>query len=49
MDAWGVTPQVGAALCFPQANVCSLLHEGSPVTRGIKYVIRTDVMYDLGA
>ena len=49
MDAWGVAPQVGAALCFPQANVCSLLHEGSPVTRGVKYVIRTDVMYDLGA
>ena len=45
LEAWGVQPQMGAALCFPQANCASLLHEGSAVTRGAKYVIRTDVLY----
>ena len=45
LEAWGVQPQMGAALCFPQANCASLLHEGSAVTRGTKYVVRTDVLY----
>ena len=38
-------PQCGAVLCFPQGNTASLVHEGSEVTRGAKYVIRTDVVY----
>lgn len=36
-----VTPRVGRALFFQQ----SLLHEGRPVTEGIKHVLRTDVIY----
>ena len=40
-----VQPQCGAVLCFPQGNTASLVHEGSGVTRGAKYVIRTDVVY----
>ncbi len=27
------------------AAECQQLHEGAPVTSGIKYVLRTDVMY----
>lgn len=42
-----VKPVAGSALCFPQSNMASLLHEGSPVTRGTKYVIRTDVMFKM--
>jgi hypothetical protein len=41
----GVVPQTGSVLVFPQGNVTSLIHEGSQVTRGTKYVIRTDVLY----
>lgn len=37
-----VTPQAGAALLFHH----DLFHEGSPVTRGRKYVLRTDVMFN---
>jgi len=42
-----VKPRRGAALCFPQGNTASLLHEGSRVTGGgvPKYVVRTDVLY----
>ena len=47
LDAHGVTPQVGAILCFPQGNTASLIHEGSPVSRGVKYVARSDVLYDV--
>ena len=36
-----IRPQTGLALCF----VHLLLHKGEPVTRGRKYVLRTDVMY----
>ena len=32
-------------LIFPQGNTASLLHEGSAVTKGTKYVVRTDVLY----
>lgn len=40
-DAVAVTPRLGMALVFEH----SLLHEGSAVTRGRKYVLRSDVMY----
>ena len=43
--ARGVIPKRGSVLIFPQGNTASLLHEGSAVTKGIKYVIRTDVLY----
>ena len=45
MMARGIVPKRGAALVFPQGNTSSLIHEGSAVTRGTKYVIRTDVLY----
>lgn len=38
-----VVPRAGSALLFHHP----LLHEGCSVTRGIKYVIRSDVMYRL--
>ena len=31
----------------PQVEEGSLVHEGALVTKGIKYVIRTDVLYTL--
>ena len=41
----GVKPIKGGALVFPQGNIASLVHEGSKVDRGVKYVVRTDVIY----
>lgn len=40
-DDISIKPKTGAALCF----IHEQKHEGSPVLSGIKYVIRTDVMY----
>jgi len=37
-----VTPQKGAAL----VNVHHTLHQGCEVTRGVKYVLRTDIVYE---
>ena len=45
MVARGVTPKRGCVMVFPQGNTAALLHEGSAVTSGTKYVIRTDVLY----
>ena len=39
-----VRPERGMALGFVHLQ----LHEGAPVVRGQKYVLRTDVMYALG-
>jgi prolyl 4-hydroxylase len=39
-----VTPRRGAAILFPH----ELRHEGRPVFGGVKYVLRTDVMYAAG-
>ena len=36
-----ITPETGKALIFKH----ELLHEGCPVLEGVKYVLRTDVMY----
>jgi hypothetical protein len=36
-----IDPKPGRALLFQHF----LLHEGSAVTRGVKYVMRSDVMY----
>jgi len=42
----GVKPVRGGVLVFPQGNIASLVHEGSEVEgNGVKYVIRTDVVY----
>lgn len=46
-DFWGargITPQRGMALVFEHRR----LHRGAAVTRGRKYVLRTDVMYRRG-
>lgn len=40
-DDLSISPKTGMALCF----IHELKHEGSPVTKGIKYVLRSDVMY----
>jgi hypothetical protein len=47
LHAREVRPVQGSALVFPQGNTASLLHEGSAVRRGVKVVIRTDVLYTL--
>ena len=36
-----IRPQTGAALIFQHP----IIHEGSEVTAGVKYVVRTDLMY----
>ncbi len=36
-----IKPETGKALIF----IHELLHEGAPVLEGVKYVLRTDVMY----
>lgn len=44
-DNVSIAPQQGMALFF----VHGILHKGQPVTKGRKYVLRTDVMYRYGA
>lgn len=35
-------------MCFPHGDaIGSLAHEGTSVSHGVKYVIRTDVLYML--
>lgn len=42
-----VEPRLGSALVFPHGeSLGALLHEGSAVSAGAKYVIRTDVLYE---
>ncbi|UPR01836.1 Fe2OG dioxygenase domain-containing protein [Chloropicon primus] len=46
LEAYSVSPRTGSVLVFPHGGDSgSLVHEGSNVTRGAKYVIRTDVLY----
>jgi hypothetical protein len=46
IDATPVCPARGDCLVFPHGNVDgTILHEGSPVMKGFKYVIRTEVLY----
>jgi hypothetical protein len=46
LDARGVRPRQCAALVFPHGDtIGALLHEGSPVEQGAKYVVRTDILY----
>jgi prolyl 4-hydroxylase len=40
-DKFIITPETGKALVFQH----KLLHEGAPIEKGRKYVLRTDVMY----
>lgn len=47
-DIFHVQPSQGSVLCFYHGNhPLSLLHEGSLVAKGTKYVARTDVLYQL--
>lgn len=46
LDSFPVRPREGCVVVFPHGDTeGSLLHEGSGVTRGAKYIIRTDVLY----
>ncbi|KAJ3285449.1 hypothetical protein HK104_009475 [Borealophlyctis nickersoniae] len=48
LDGRVVSPRAGCVLCFPHGDAAgSLLHEGSAVTEGRKYIIRADVLYML--
>ncbi|WP_165672757.1 prolyl hydroxylase family protein [Metapseudomonas otitidis] len=40
-DEADIRPEAGMALVFPHR----VMHQGSPITAGVKYVLRTDVMY----
>ncbi len=39
-----VTPEPGLALLHRHGDAC-LLHEGKPVTAGVKYILRSDVIF----
>jgi prolyl 4-hydroxylase len=43
-DTLEIQPETGLALLFQHR----LLHEGAPVTSGVKYVLRTDIMFESG-
>lgn len=48
MNAYSVKPVMGAVAVFPHGEgKGALLHEGSGVNSGKKYIIRTDVLYDV--
>ncbi|KAF2427516.1 prolyl 4-hydroxylase [Tothia fuscella] len=48
MNAYPVMPVMGSVAVFPHGEATgALLHEGTGVTRGAKYIIRTDVEYDV--
>jgi hypothetical protein len=50
LDAQGVRPRTGCALVFPHGDTAgTLVHEGSAVTEGAKYIARTEVLYMLPA
>lgn len=41
------TPQ-GAVLCFPHGlHILHCIHSSEPVTQGVKYIIRTDMLFEL--
>ena len=46
LDAQPVVPRAGGVLVFPHGETQgSLLHEGTGVLKGAKYIIRSDVLY----
>jgi hypothetical protein len=48
MNSYPVKPREGCVMVFPHGDTAgSLLHEGSGVTCGAKYIIRTDVVYTM--
>jgi len=47
--AYPLRPTTGGAAVFPHGNADgSLLHEGSGVGQGAKWVVRTEVLYAVG-
>ena len=50
LNAYPVQPVMGAVAIFPHGDTKgALLHEGTGVRKGAKYIIRTDVEYDVEA
>ena len=47
LNAYPVRPVMGNAALFPHGDTSALLHEGTGVRKGAKYVIRTEVEYDV--
>ncbi|KAL7930231.1 hypothetical protein V8C35DRAFT_313314 [Trichoderma chlorosporum] len=48
LNAYRVRPVMGGVAIFPHGETRgALLHEGSSVTKGAKYIIRTDIEYDI--
>ncbi|KAH7312650.1 hypothetical protein B0I35DRAFT_356206 [Stachybotrys elegans] len=48
LNAYPVRPVMGAVAIFPHGDTNgALLHEGTGVRKGAKYIIRTDVEYDV--
>jgi hypothetical protein len=48
MNAYPVNPVMGSVAVFPHGETKgALLHEGTGVRKGAKYIIRTDVEYDV--
>lgn len=48
LDGRTVVPRAGSVCVFPHGDANgSLLHEGSGVIKGTKYIIRADVLYKL--
>lgn len=48
LNAYPVRPVAGAVALFPHGEATgALLHEGTGVVHGTKYIIRTDVEYDI--
>jgi hypothetical protein len=48
INAYPVKPMMGSVAVFPHGEAQgALLHEGTGVVEGAKYVIRTDVEYDV--
>lgn len=46
LHAHAVAPRAGCVICFPHGDAeGALVHEGSLVTSGFKYIVRTDVLY----
>jgi hypothetical protein len=48
LNAYPVRPVMGSVAVFPHGDTKgALLHEGTGVRKGAKYIIRTDVEYDI--
>lgn len=49
LNAYPIRPVMGGVAIFPHGDIGALLHEGTGVRKGAKYVIRTEVEYDIDA